>query len=106
MPLDTAVGLCLAVAFAAAACFDYKEEKHMSQAVSEPYPAKRSLVSRGLIFATIGVIAGISIAMAAYLFVHVPVRLLEMAAGLVIASLTVRLLSRLAGAFARVQRHG
>ena len=89
--MDTVIGLCLAVAFAAAAYFDHAEEA-TAGAAEAGFPCRRSPLARGLSTLVLAVISTIVLGFSVYLFAEVPALLWEMTAGLVLGSLTLRLL--------------
>jgi hypothetical protein len=80
------VGLCVALAFGAWAYLDLDSVAEASGTGSHWW--------RGLDVATLALIVVILSGVSIYFFAHVPVLLWEMAAGLLLASLSLRLLFR------------
>ncbi len=93
--MDTVIGLCLAIAFAAAAYFDHAEEATVG-AAEAGFSYRRSPLSRGLSTLVLAVISTIALGFSIYLFAEVPALLWEITAGLMLGSLTLRLLSHFA----------
>jgi hypothetical protein len=87
--IDTSLGLCVALTFGALAYLDHKEESAREAGAELPQ------LWRGIGIGTVAIIAVILVGMSAYLFAHVPVVLWEVTAGIVLGSLTLRLLFRI-----------
>lgn len=78
----------MALAFGAMAFLDHKEE------IAREAGAELSQMWRGIGMVTVGIVAVMLAGMSAYLCVQVPVILWEATAGILLGSLTLRLLSR------------
>jgi hypothetical protein len=88
--MDTVIGLCLAISFAAAAYFDHAEESKVGVAEAG-FSNQRSPLARGLSTLVLAVISAIVLGFSVYLFAEVPALLWEITAALVLGSLTLRL---------------
>jgi hypothetical protein len=95
MQIDTVVGLGMALTFGVWAYLDYRDEKSPPKEGAGLLPEAHAHVWRGFGVVIVALIVVVLTGVSAYLFAQVPALLWEMTAGLLLGSLSLRLLFRI-----------